>query len=256
MNPRRDEEAAGPPLAVEGVPDWQVAYHSRVDPHGRGASMADVILGAQDGLVNVLGVLLGVAAASGSTRVALAAASAAAVAESLSMGAVAYTSSVAEGDVFRAEQQREYRHLKQVPTLEREEVRELYRRKGFHGELLERIVSTITADPDVWVAVMMSEEHRMVPGSRRRSLRSALVVLVASLAGSAVPVLPFLVVPTALAAWSEAAVSAVFLFAMGAFKARATIGGPLRSGLELALIGMASALAGWGIGELFQHPAS
>src|SRR3990167_5460969 len=56
--------------------------------------LRDIILGGQDGLVNVLGVTLGVAAASGDTRIVLAAGLAATFAESFSMAAVAYTSSI------------------------------------------------------------------------------------------------------------------------------------------------------------------
>lgn len=58
-------------------------------------NLRDIILGGQDGLVNVLGVTLGVAAASGDRRLILAAGLAAAFAESFSMAAVAYTSSLA-----------------------------------------------------------------------------------------------------------------------------------------------------------------
>ena len=57
-------------------------------------NLHDVILGGQDGLVNVLGVTLGVAAASADTRFILAAGLAATFAESFSMAAVAYTSSL------------------------------------------------------------------------------------------------------------------------------------------------------------------
>lgn len=57
-------------------------------------NLRDVILGGQDGLVNVLGVTLGVAEASGETRLVLVAGLAAAFAESFSMAAVAYTSSL------------------------------------------------------------------------------------------------------------------------------------------------------------------
>jgi VIT1/CCC1 family predicted Fe2+/Mn2+ transporter len=44
----------------------------------------------------------------------------------------------------------------------------------------------------------------------------------------------------------------VALFAFGAYKAKVTIGHPVKAGLELALIGIASALIGHGIGALFQ----
>jgi VIT1/CCC1 family predicted Fe2+/Mn2+ transporter len=234
-----------------GVPRWQLVHHTRVDPHGKGRAVSDLILGAQDGVVNVLGVLLGVSAASGSRRLAVAAALASAFAESLSMGAVAYTSSVAGNDVYRAEREREYRHVRSVPALERSEVRELYRQKGFDGELLERIVETITSNPDAWVAVMMAEEHGLAPVPRRLSLRSGLVVFVASLAGSLSPVLPFLVLPLRPAILGASVLAIALLYGIGAYKARTTVGRPFRAGVEIAAIGMASALAGWAIGALF-----
>jgi VIT1/CCC1 family predicted Fe2+/Mn2+ transporter len=46
-------------------------------------------------------------------------------------------------------------------------------------------------------------------------------------------------------------VAALVLFAIGAYKAKVTTGGPLRHGFELAVIGTVTALVGWGIGELF-----
>lgn len=62
----------------------------------RQLDLRDIILGGQDGLVNVLGIVLGVAAASRDERIIMAAGLAATFAESFSMAAVAYTSSVAK----------------------------------------------------------------------------------------------------------------------------------------------------------------
>ncbi len=39
------------------------------DPNKRGSNLKDIILGGQDGLVNVLGVILGVAVATYSTKI-------------------------------------------------------------------------------------------------------------------------------------------------------------------------------------------
>ena len=89
------------------------------------------------------------------------------------MGAVAYTSTLADADYYDSEHEREMRHIEQVPKLEREEVKQIYSQKGFHGELLEHIVETITANPDVWVAVMMSEEHQLSPVDRKQALKVA-----------------------------------------------------------------------------------
>src|SRR5574339_545605 len=120
------------------------------DPHRRASALSDIILGGQDGLVNVLGVILGVAAATSDTRIVLVAGLAATFAESVSMGAVAYTSAMADADFYESEREREYRHIREMPHLEREEIRAICAEKGFRSDLLERIVSTITANPDIW----------------------------------------------------------------------------------------------------------
>jgi vacuolar iron transporter family protein len=231
-------------------PNEQRRYHAERDPHVKSRWLSDLVLGAQDGLVNTLGVVLGVAAASSDARVVFAAGMAAGIAESLSMAAVGYTSSVARGDLFRSERAREYRHIEVTPAIERDEVRALYAKKGFEGELLERVVTTICADKDVWVALMMAEEHELLPIDRRASLRSAAVVGVAALVGSVVPVVPFAVLGLRASVLVALGLGAALLFALGAFKASVTAGRHGRSGLELALIGMASALAGYAVGAV------
>jgi VIT1/CCC1 family predicted Fe2+/Mn2+ transporter len=100
-------------------------YHLHGDPHHRASALSDVILGGQDGLVNVLGVILGVAAATADAHIVIVAGLAATFAESISMGAVAYTSTMAEADIYASERAREYRHIRRMPELERQEVRQL-----------------------------------------------------------------------------------------------------------------------------------
>src|SRR5260370_36315644 len=74
------------------------------EQHRQANWLRDVILGGQDGLVNILGVVLGVIAGGGSKAVLLAAGFAAASTQSISMGAVGYTSAVSERDFYHAEQ--------------------------------------------------------------------------------------------------------------------------------------------------------
>ena len=229
-------------------------HHSFVDPHRQLGWFADMILGGQDGLVNTLGVVLGVAAATSNNRIVLAAGLAATFAESASMAAVAYTSSVASGEYFQSERAREYRHITAAPNLERQEVRALYARKGFDGELLERIVATITADKDVWVAVMMAEEHELRNVDRMTSFKSAMRVGLAALIGSLLPLPPFLFMSTRSATWTSFAIAAALLFSVGAYKAQVTVGRPLRGAIELTLIGAIASLCGYAAGVLFRVP--
>ena len=229
-------------------------YHDRYDSHRTGSPLVDVILGGQDGLVNVLGVVLGVAAATHASKVVLAAGLAAALAEAVSMAAVAYTSTRAAADLFAAEWARELRHVRTVPALEREEVRELFRRKGFDGDLLEKVVDTITSNTEVWVRVMLAEEHGLLPVDHGRALRSAFIVGIAALIGSLLPLAPYFLFPVGPSTWIAVAVAFVVLFALGAYKARITTGRPIKNGLAMAAIGLLSALAGYGAGLLFAVP--
>ncbi len=224
------------------------------DPHRQASSLSDIILGGQDGLVNVLGVILGVAAATSDARIVLVAGLAATFAESVSMGAVAYTSTMADADFYESEREREYRHIREVPHLEREEVQGIYAKKGFKGELLKRIVDTITANQDIWVAVMMAEEHSLTPTDRKKALSSALVVGVAAVVGSLIPLVPFMVLPVKTSILVSVLITALVLFGVGAYKARITVGRPWKSGLEMAVIGTVSALVGFAVGILLKIP--
>jgi predicted membrane protein (TIGR00267 family) len=229
-------------------------HHVHNDPHRRASALSDIILGGQDGLVNVLGIILGVAAATADTRIVIVAGLAATFAESVSMAAVAYTSTLADADFYESEREREYRHIQDVPKLERNEIREIYADKGFRGELLEKIVDTITANNDVWVAVMMAEEHQLTPIERRSALRSALVVGIAAIAGSLIPLVPFIFLPITFSMVASIVLSALVLFGVGAYKARITVGHPGKSGLEMTVIGIVSAMVGYLVGLLLKIP--
>jgi len=230
----------------------QVRLHDHHDPHRSGTRLAEVILGGQDGLVNVLGVILGIAAATQDSRLVLAAGLAATFAESISMGAVAYTSTLAEDDLYQSEREREYRHIRLAPEVETHEIREIYSKRGFQGGELEKIVEGITANPDVWVEVMMSEEFQMSPPEKSHAMNSGLVVGLAAIIGSLIPLAPFFFLDVTSSIWTSISISAVTLFVVGFYKARITIGKPFRSGLQMTIIGILSALAGYLIGLLFK----
>lgn len=232
----------------------QVRLHDRHDPHRHESRLGDVILGGQDGLVNVLGVILGVAAATQDARIVIAAGLAATFAESISMGAVAYTSTLANDDLYLSEREREYRHIHLAPDVEIEEIRDIYHGRGFEGETLEKIVEVITSNPDVWVNVMMSEELRLTPPERTNAFRSAIIVGISALVGSLIPLLPFFFLTVGLSIGLSIVIAAVTLFIVGVYKARVTVGKPFRSGIQMAVIGTISALAGYVVGLIFKVP--
>ena len=232
------------------------------EQHAQPGLLSDFILGSQDGLVNVLGVILGVAIAAHQQalagtltdpfRIVLAGALAATFAESISMGAVAYTSTLARRDHYLKEREREEHEMVNLPDMERKEVREVFESWGYVGEKLEQITDDIVANPKAWLEFMMAHELRLSPVEKSQARRSAILVGFAAIFGSIIPLLPFLAFPSDLIAGMIASVvvAAVALFLIGWYKAATTVGRPARSGTEMLVIGIASAVAGFLIAYL------
>ena len=233
----------------------QPLHDPDVDRGGIGRQLRDIILGGQDGLVNVLGLVLGVAAATAQLRIILAAALAATFSESIAMGGVMYTSVLAERDYYLAMLAKEQQEVEEVPDVEIEEVRQIFRDKGLHGEVLERVVKEITSDKKVWVEVMMRDELHLTPVSGQGAVRRAVITGFSTLIGSLIPLVPFLFVPLFGISVTVATIMAIplcaaVLFAVGAYKALTLVGDWRISGLQMLVIGMVSAAAGYGIGRL------
>lgn len=222
------------------------------EPHkmGTGTSLRDFILGGQDGLVNVLAVILGVASATGDIRIVIIAGLAATFGESISMAAVAYTATKAEEDFYWSEVEREKREMKEMPGEEKKEIREIYYKKGFRGNLLNSVVNKIVSNEKVWLETMMTEELHLYKENSQNPLKSAAIVGIAAVLGSVIPLLPFVFLGLQQAMAGSILISAFFLFMVGAVKAKITVGNWVKSGMELALIGMAAALVGYGIGAV------
>lgn len=223
------------------------------EAHLSGFNLPEIILGGQDGLVNVLGVILGVAAATASAKIVIVAGLAAAFAESISMAAVAYTSKIAEADYYQSEYEREKWEIDHVPEGEREEIRVLYESYGFKAQALDEIVKTITKDKETWLKIMMEQELRLEPVSRKDAFPSGVIVGASAIIGSFIPLTPFFFLPIGPAIWVSFGVSAAALFIVGFYKAKKTLGRDfLRQGIEMMGIGMVSALVGYLVGSVFK----
>lgn len=239
---------------IKRAHDVDVIHHSiHNEEHLTSFNLPEIILGGQDGLVNVLGVILGVAAATISSKIVIVAGLAATFAESVSMAAVAYTSKLAEADYYQSELERERYEIDHVPEGEKEEIRALYENYGFKGKVLDEIVNRITSDKKIWLKVMMEQELKLEKIDRKEALPAAITVGIAAFAGSFIPLTAFFFLPVKQAIFTSLVVSAITLFFVGYYKAKQTLGRQLlKQGFEMTVIGMASALVGYLVGSIFK----
>ena len=229
-----------------------MAQRARMEQHPRPTLLSDFILGGQDGLVNVLGILLGLTAAGAKIQIILIAGLAALAAETIAMAAVAYTSTDARRKLYQAEVGREEREMREVPDQEREEVREILRAWGYEGAEMEEMLRRIEGKPKAWLEIMMAFELKLDPVAEDAPRKSAAVVGSATLMGHLIPLIPYFLFgsQTHLAAYTAIALSAVTLFLIGWYEAKLTIGSLWRSAARLTVIGLASGFAGFLIGYL------
>ena len=215
--------------------------------------LSDIILGGQDGLVSILGLLLGLSAATSSTKIVIAGGLATIFAETLSMTAVAYTSKMADRDHYNAERKREVLEVKNIPETERREIVDIYSAKGFSGKLLEDIVNHITSDEKLWVDTMMNEELNLLPVVKKDVYRYSITVGSATFGGAILPLIPFFFFHIHPALVVALILSVIILATVGVYKAIMTMGKPVKSAIEMVLIGMGAAIAGYLIGLLFKQ---
>lgn len=216
-------------------------------------NLPEIILGGQDGLVNVLGIVLGLAAATSSNDIVIVAGLAATCAESISMAAVAYTSKITEADHYQAEYEREQKEIESMGSLKKRELFELYERYGFNQGELEMVVNKISANKDIWTTVIMEHKLRLEPINRAQVIPQAVIVGVSSFVGSLIPIVPFFFLGIGEAVALSLLVSAISLFLIGYYKATKTIKRNfVKQGVEMMVIGLGAAFVGYLIGTLLQ----
>ena len=133
--------------------------------HGKQGNFKDYIgefvYGGIDGSVTTFAVVAGSTGASLDTSVILILGFANLIADGFSMSVGNFFATKAEIDNYEKHKNIEYWEVDNMPEAEKEEIREVYRNKGFQGQQLEDLVETITSDRDRWVDVMMKEELEM-----------------------------------------------------------------------------------------------
>lgn len=227
-----------------GPPTPQVELH----PHG-GDWLREVVFGLNDGLVTTLVFIMTVSGVAQAPAIVLIALSEVA-AGGISMALGGYLSAQTEHEILLKRIATERFEIEHEPDEERAELRQIYREKGLHGDLLDRVVGHLTADEERWLRALIRDEHGIVeeaPGAP--PWLQGLRVGGAFVAGGLVPTLAFLFgLPQPR--WWAYGLTALVALGLGAVKARYTLKGPLRSGLEFLAIVTAGTVAGVALGAL------
>lgn len=226
-------------------------HHTEQVHSAGGSSVRDLMLGLNDGLVASFAVTSGVAGAFAASGIVVMAGLSEMLGGAVSMGLAAFISARSQIEFYDSEIARERDEIQRWPERERDEIRAIYRAKGFRGELLDTVVRHITAEPERWASVMMREELGLAAETFDRPLRSGLTVGFSYLIGALVPVVAYFFVSPHPGVIISAIATIFALFVVGAAKTLITIRPWWLSGLESMATGVAAAAVTYGAGLLF-----
>jgi len=204
--------------------------------------LRDWIYGGVDGSVTTFAVVTGVVGARLPLIVIVIMGFANLIADGFSMAASNFLGTRSEHDDLRRLEAVEYRHIKLAPQGEREEVRQIFARKGFAGPDLNRVVELITADRKRWVQTMLADEYGL-PQSVRSPWLAAFSTFSAFVVCGLVPLIPFLIRLPRPLVLAIVMTGGVF-FAIGSLKSRWSTASWWRSGFSTLFVGgLAAGLA-------------
>lgn len=167
------------------------AIEQRLNTKPRSQYVSDAVLGGIDGCVTTFAVVSGAVGAGFSSTVALILGIANLIADGFSMAASNFESVKAQHEYVEEIRRTEEQHIDLIPEGEREEIRQIFERKGFSDDVLEMVVETITKDRHLWVNTMLTEEHGLSM-YERNPWRSAIATFSAFMLVGTIPLVPFL----------------------------------------------------------------
>lgn len=218
--------------------------------------VSDAVLGGIDGCVTTFAVVSGVVGAGFSPSVALVLGFANLMADGFSMAVSNYESIMTDRDFIQNIRDAEKEHIDKIPSGEREEIRQIFKNKGFSGEVLEEIVKTISADRHLWIETMLTEEHG-VQKTSRDPVKAAIATFASFVIVGSMPLIPLFVpgLEKNVQFLISALLAALMFFSIGAMKSRIFSKPAIRSGMGTLLTGgTAAALAffvGYALREVF-----
>ena len=152
----------------------------------------DFIYGSIDGAVTTFAIVAGVVGASLPVGIILILGFANLFADGFSMAAANYQASKARNEFVQMKRRQEEWEIDNLAEQERDEIREIYREKGFKDELLEDVVRIITSRRKVWVDTMMKEELGLIE-DEKNSIDSSVNTFIGFNIIGLIPLIPFMI---------------------------------------------------------------
>lgn len=207
------------------------------------------VLGANDGVVSISSVVMGVAGAGAESHAIFIAGLAALIAGALSMAVGEYVSVSSQSDAEKAFVEREKKMLKQDPEGEMDELAKAYMEQGVSKKTAHIVAKELTAKNPLKAHLRthfnLDEEDISSP------THAAVSSLIAFTIGGLIPFLTIVLVPASARIWATIIAVVLTLFVVGYFSAAVGGASRKRAMARVLIGGVLAMLITYGVGRLF-----
>ena len=216
-------------------------------------TLMDIVIGMSDGLTVPFALAAGLSGAVANVHVIVIAGIAEIAAGSIAMGLGGYLAGKTEQDHYNSELKREYEEIKEVPEIEKKEVKDFFAELGLSEDVQEKATLEIIKDDKRWVDFMMKHELNLDKPDPKRAGKSAFNIGVSYIVGGLVPLSPYFFVDDGITGLKFSALLAIIsLLIFGYFKSKLTGMNPFTGALKVAVIGAIAAGCAFAIAKLIQ----
>ena len=206
-------------------------------------------MGANDGIVSIASLIVGVAAAATKQNDVLIAAIAGLVAGAMSMAAGEYVSVSSQSDTERADLARERKELAENIDFEHQELADIYVKRGVDPVLAQEVARQLMGKDAL--SAHARDELGISEVSTARPVQAALTSAVSFAAGAAMPLIIVLLAPVPVLVPAVSAGSLAFLACLGAIGAKAGGANVLTATARVTFWGALAMALTAGVGALF-----
>ncbi|MGB9587194.1 MAG: VIT1/CCC1 transporter family protein [Armatimonadota bacterium] len=224
--------------------------HGARQERGLLKAIRELVFGAEDGLVSILGLVTGVAAGTTDTKTVLLAGVVGAVSGAISMAAGNYLGVKSHIEVLQRRMSEEAESIRHCPDHERAELVDYYRERGLTPSEVHMIVPAVMRNQAFLMEEMAAHELGISPGELEAPASKAFWIFIAYIVAAVFPVLPYALFSHYLAMRVSIASTMIALFGVGAAKTAYTRRSWLKSGIEMLAIAMAAGLLGYLAGRM------
>lgn len=216
--------------------------------------LRDIVIGLSDGITVPFALTAGISGAINNNDIIITAGIAEICAGAISMGLGGYWAGKTEEEHYYNELEREYSEIKDLPLVEKEEIKEVFARYGLSKATQDIVAEELSKNDKSWAEFMMRYELGLEEPEKGRATKSAANIAISYIVGGTIPLLGYVFTDNAGNGLRDSSIFTILcLLLFGYFKSKLTGQNPYSGALKTTGIGILAAASAFAIAYAFNH---